>query len=483
MRHFQPRSLLFLTLLGYAAVALPLMAALVVAAYLVDRLATQSEGALRESVIAVQGSQALSERALAMERAARSYVLLGNDAALAVMNSLHQETREIAGNLGWQTAEHVSQDELDWLIREQRRALTELEHSDPARLQRHAGDVVERVADITRRAHRILYGSHQEVDRSAGNINAAAVNAQQLLFWSAGALMLLAVVLVAIFSVLIIRPINQINRAIVRLGDEDFTQPVAVSGPLDLRSVGRRLDWLRQRLAEIDDEKTRFLHHVSHELKTPLTAIDQGVGLLRDQGAGALSERQRRTVDIMETNCRRLHVLIENLLRARQRSNGAASLALEWMDLAHLVTDVLDCHRTALEARGLRVVEELAPARIYADAEKLRAVMDNLLDNAIRFSPPGSDVEVKLTSEDGGTVLEVSDAGPGIPAHERGAVLEPFKQGSVQPSGARQGSGLGLAIANEYVTAHGGTLELRSSGRGGLRVRVVLRGRCEGKDD
>src|SRR5207249_4113913 len=109
------------------------------------------------------------------------------------------------------------------------------------------------------------------------------------------------------------RPIAEIDAAIRQLGGADFSRPIAVRGPEDLRYLGRRLDWLRRRLDEFETQKNRFLRHVSHELKTPLTALREGAELLHDQVAGPLAPPQRQVVAIMRDNSVKLQGLIEEL--------------------------------------------------------------------------------------------------------------------------------------------------------------------------
>ena len=111
----------------------------------------------------------------------------------------------------------------------------------------------------------------------------------------------------------IARPITEIDGAIRQLGGADFSRPIAVRGPEDLRYLGRRLDWLRRRLEEFETQKNRFLRHVSHELKTPLTALREGAELLHDEVAGKLAPMQKQVVSIMRDNSVKLQRLIEEL--------------------------------------------------------------------------------------------------------------------------------------------------------------------------
>ena len=120
------------------------------------------------------------------------------------------------------------------------------------------------------------------------------------------------------FAVLIARPIRQLDQAIRRMGTADFTHAIEVNGPQDLRYLGQRLEWLRSRLSELEQQQTRFLRHVSHELKTPLTAVREGAELLRDNVGGKLSPEQQDIVRIVRENTLSLQKLIEDLLTYHQ---------------------------------------------------------------------------------------------------------------------------------------------------------------------
>ena len=117
---------------------------------------------------------------------------------------------------------------------------------------------------------------------------------------------------------LIARPIRQLDQAIRQMGTADFTHAIEVNGPQDLRYLGQRLEWLRARLHELEEQQNRFLRHVSHELKTPLTAVREGAELLRDGVGGKLSPEQREIVRIVRENTLSLQKLIEDLLTYHQ---------------------------------------------------------------------------------------------------------------------------------------------------------------------
>jgi two-component system sensor histidine kinase GlrK len=276
----------------------------------------------------------------------------------------------------------------------------------------------------------------------------------------------------------IARPIAELDASIRQLGSADFAQPIRVGGPQDLRDLGSRLDWLRRRLTELEEQKNRFLRHLSHELKTPLASLREGAELLNDQVAGPLAPPQRAVVSIMRDNSVKLQRLIEELLDYQRALHAAASLEVKPVRLDALVREVVEAHRLSALAKEQRVVLELAAVGVDADAEKLRSIVDNLLGNAIKFTPAGGTISVLAREADGRVTIEVIDSGPGVPPEERDAVFESFFRGRAKAGGRVEGSGLGLAIAREYAEAHGGRIAL-IAGESGGHFRVTLPKRPE----
>src|SRR6266403_1522911 len=271
--------------------------------------------------------------------------------------------------------------------------------------------------------------------------------------------------------------IAEIDAAIRQLGGADFSRPIAVRGPEDLRYLGRRLDWLRRRLDEFETQKNRFLRHVSHELKTPLTALREGAELLHDEVAGPLAPPQRQVVAIMRDNSVKLQRLIEELLDYQRALHAAASLEIKPVMLDQLVAEATRAHHLAAQAKGLRLLVDAQPAMLEADPEKLRSIVDNLISNAVKFTPSGGVISVRARALAGEAVIEVMDSGPGVAPEERESIFNLFFRGRTKADTGVKGSGLGLAIARELVEAHGGEIAVVAGGAGGhFRVTLPRRG-------
>jgi len=283
----------------------------------------------------------------------------------------------------------------------------------------------------------------------------------------------LAVLLAVGFGIWLARPFKRLQQAIVQLGENRLDQPLNIRGPSDVRAVGQQLEWLRLRLTELEADKARFLRHVSHELKTPLAALREGVALLQDGVAGALSGQQAEVVGILHQNTLALQGQIEALLRFNAAAFEAQQLQRRRTDLQALLRAQVEAQRLQWQARELAVQVEGPAIALAVDADKLGAAIANLLSNAIRFSPRGGSIQLELAATDQGVRIDVRDQGPGVAEADRARVFEPFFRGERQPEDAVRGTGIGLSIVQEYVAAHGGRVRLLSdSDRGHFRIEL-----------
>jgi two-component system sensor histidine kinase GlrK len=258
----------------------------------------------------------------------------------------------------------------------------------------------------------------------------------------------------------LVRPVRHLEQAIIRLGASRFDEAVTVSGPADLRQLGKRLDWLRLRLAELEADRERALRHVSHELKTPLTALKEGVSLLREEVPGPLGAGQREVVDILQHNVISLQQQIESLLTLNAAAFEARRLQVAPTRLRKLLSAVVQRRELHSQSRQLKIVVESSQETAMLDAEKMSVVLDNLLSNAIDFSPENGEIRLSVSHGDGLWRFECIDQGPGVAEEDRQRIFEPFVQGQRAPPAPRQGSGVGLSIVRELVRAMAGTVFL-----------------------
>jgi two-component system sensor histidine kinase GlrK len=275
------------------------------------------------------------------------------------------------------------------------------------------------------------------------------------------------------FGLWLARPFKRIEKAIQGLGENRLDVPIDIPGPSDVRRVSQQLDWLRLRLTELDADKARFLRHISHELKTPLASLHEGVAVLGDGVVGALNPNQTEVVSILRHNTLMLQHQIEALLRFNAAAFEARQLKREQTNLLGLLEDQIDTQRLQWQAQGLTVRAEGTVVNLLIDREKIASAVGNLLSNAIRFSPREGLIRLVLLDMPGRVHLDIIDQGPGVAEADRDRIFEPFYRGERQPQGAVRGTGIGLSIVHEYIVAHGGRIELLPQ-REGAHFRVEL---------
>lgn len=472
MPFYRPKSFLTLVLSGFVLVMLPLIAAIVDATLRLERLAERSQRTISRAVQVLQGSRTLAEHAVAMERYVKQFQVLGDESLFQAYVETHDKFQQMTHNLAIIIRDAAQEQQLATL-KTQEQSLFEAVQAQ----LRHPEQLTALTPEFTKLkdlARAIRAENDKLTDRDTEAMRQEAAAVQRLLVWQAVALILGAVVFSAIFVRLIARPIRQIDHAIQRLGAGEFATTIRITGPHDLEYLGQRLDWLRGRLRELDDEKRKFLQHVSHELKTPLTALREGTALLAEAVVGQLNEAQREIVDILEENGRQLQKLIEDLLNFHLAQARTAALAIQPVALERVLAEVLTDQKLAIMAKDIQVELAAAPVTLLGDPEKLRIAIDNLLSNAVKYSPRAGTISISLTSDADNVVLDVVDTGPGIAVHERPRVFEAFYQGKAAYEGHVKGSGLGLAIAREYVTAHRGRLEIIDDVASGAHFRMTL---------
>jgi two-component system sensor histidine kinase GlrK len=193
--------------------------------------------------------------------------------------------------------------------------------------------------------------------------------------------------------------------------------------------LGVRLDWMRERLSDLEQQKTRFLRHMSHELKTPLTALREGAELLSEEVVGKLTPEQREIAEILRHNSIELQKLIEDLLSFGANQAHRPEVELERVELKHVVTRVIEDQKLAVRAKRLQLDVDIQDVTLNADSEKVRVMLDNLVSNAIKFSPAGGTIRIAAGKHGDQIELDVSDEGPGIAPEERSLVFEPFYRG------------------------------------------------------
>jgi signal transduction histidine kinase len=231
-------------------------------------------------------------------------------------------------------------------------------------------------------------------------------------------------------------------------------------------------------LRELDDMKTAFLQAISHDLRTPLTTILGSALTLERDDLDLSPEDTRDLARRIAGNSRRLSRLLTNLLDLDRMSRGVVEPNRRFSDLGSIARAALE--GVQLDGRVLRL--DAAPVRADVDAAQVERIVENLVANAMRYTPPGTPIDVSIGPADGGVLIQVDDRGPGVPEAIRGQIFEPFGQGNATEPHA-PAVGIGLSLVARFAQLHGGRAWVEDRIGGGASFRVWLDARIVAPDD
>ncbi len=466
-----PKSFFKLLAAGFVLAVLPLVAGLLGNMVAIQRLANQSQRAVYDAARVVHATRELSETATSLERAAQQGIVLQDAAMWEGYLTLHRRFVEAGGRVSALSPEAPVRSELDALMHEEQQINDALATVGPK--SPDAPELAQRYSEVTAAARELLSRTSAIIDQEAETLRSYAAETEAAVKQQLLLLLPVAIFVVAGFTYLLARPIAQIEQGIRDLGERRFGARIEVNGPEDLEQLGRQLDWLRLRLVELEEQKSRFLRNVSHDLKTPLTALREGSDLLAEEVAGPLSERQKDIVRILRQHSLELQRLIEDLLQHGEQEFQQAPIRLRMLEPGDIVKLVADKHVLPMAARGIRLDMEIDDFAMNTDADRLRVILDNLISNAVKYSPNGGVIGVSAKCNGGGAIFEVVDQGPGVAAEERDQIFDPFFKGRAVAGGSVKSSGIGLSIAQEHVLALGGKIDA-AVGRGQFTVHLPL---------
>jgi signal transduction histidine kinase len=259
---------------------------------------------------------------------------------------------------------------------------------------------------------------------------------------------------------------------------EDEIELVALLGRLVASAVQNIRAYEAERrtveeLRRLSDLRADFVSLVSHELRSPMAAVIGAARTLQDRWRTLTPDHREAFLALIGDETSRLAALIGDVLDTSRLEAGTFSYRFEDVDLARLVTDAVDAAGYAqADVRVTANVNGALP-RIRGDRERLRQVLQNLIDNAVKYSPEGGEVLVRARTEADGVRISVADGGPGIPRDQQVRIFEKFGRADV-PGGSKPGTGLGLFIARSIAEAHGGTLEVASRPGEGASFTLTL---------
>lgn len=272
----------------------------------------------------------------------------------------------------------------------------------------------------------------------------------------------LAIVLGLIIGQWISNPLKRMANSARRMETGNY-EPIPLEGPREVQQLGEALNEMAHRVQNSQQSQRNFVANVSHELKTPLTSI-QGFSQAILDGTAQTPEQLNQAASVIYSEAGRMNHLVLDLLSLARLEAGTADLQRTPVDLNGLLKGIVD--KFSIQARQVKInlcsdLPQLPP--VVGDGDRLAQVFNNLLDNALKFTPAGGTVSVGMAPAEGAVLVKVSDSGVGIASEELPRIFERFYQADKsRKGGAGRGVGLGLAIAAQIVTAHGGRIWVES---------------------
>lgn len=468
---FNPKSTTQITFISFGLVVIPLFVALIYSVIQLDRIDKQLSTTLEDNNRLSLHSQGIYNLINGMERGAQQYVILQDIDLLESYNEFEKQLLSRYASI----QSLVNQGSITTLVDKMKKDTNIVRRLTITQQEKPQQEISASFARI-RTADRELSNAIQTFAKtSVDSLIKESKRIKSTLFAISVLLIPSTLLLITYFSRIINKPVAQLKLAIEKIGKQHLDQPIKVSGPKNLQILGRRLEWLRVQLKELDTQKTQFLQHVSHELKTPLTAIREGTELLNDQIIGELNEKQIEVTDILKKNSKELQIQIEDLLRFNKSIVESDITKRMEMPLDDLIIEAIDEQKLSIKGRKIKIRTSLKNLTAKIDPDQMLVVFRNLLSNAIKYTPPGGEIRISLKEKKNYIEFNIEDSGPGIHEDEKEHIFAAFFKGEKDGTGYMKGTGLGLAIVKQFVDFHKGDIKLLDSDRGAyFRIRLPL---------
>lgn len=276
-------------------------------------------------------------------------------------------------------------------------------------------------------------------------------------------------------------PLKRLAEEMRRVGQGEFTRTLETGGPREVLELAGAFNRMAEELERLDRLKADFTAHVSHELRTPLTAIREGTALLLEQIPGPLTDNQREILEVVRNHSQRLFQSITSILDLSKMEAEMMDYEFTMCDLGGVVDKSVQAVDLIARKRDIEVFTDVSSRipMLYIDERRIQQVLDNLLSNALKFSPEEAEIRITalLTGGHGQpriVEVRVSDDGPGIAKEELQNIFKHFYQSTNDRAKSRQGTGLGLAIARHIVEAHKGRIWAESEMGEGATFHFTL---------
>jgi two-component system sensor histidine kinase GlrK len=426
---------------------------------LLESLVTQSRSSNEQSVRLAATLQELGERNTDLERSARQYLLVRQDAFRANFDAALNQSMDLIQQL--ETYQDIP---LRPILDEWRFATRELEKNlkDPG-MESTPLTTQTQFSRLTELYNHIRQTCQQWMDiRNQRQLTELETKQVQLKLQFLLALVA-SIVVAIILGWWLLRPIHQLEHAITLMGRGYFNDRISVYGPVDIRQLAARLDWLRLRLAGIENDRKSVFRHISRELSMPIIAVREACTLFAENASPA---NQESIIDILRHNADILQKRLDGLTRMTTLVFEASRQQRQRVSLPQFLQLAVDAQSERCQSKKISIRVEAPTVHVQLDTENVSTILAALLQNAITFSPESGEIILRATNDKDKLHLECQDQGPGVPPEDAEHIFDPFYQGASQMSAEHQGEGVGLAIARELTRILGGNVQYISNGAG-----------------
>ena len=447
-------------LASFVIVTLPLVFAIIYAVLAVSSYTDQSQQTLFQTVKVTESSRIILERLISMERSIRQFQVLEEPELFKSYQKHRLKFLNVVEILKTTGLDQSLTKKLQVLLENENQFYQDIIIQSKDSKLKLEKTHLKAFDPLTKQARTLISEGEKKLGIEAAALSKIAKQVRINLIYSALASIPLALLLGFTFVHLLTRPIKNIGQAIRNLGEVGFDQAIAIKGPKDLTELGKHLEWLRQKLNQLESGKQQFIRNISHELKTPLATLKEGTDLLAENVVGELNTEQQDIIQLMKMGNITINDLVENLLEYQRALSTQVDLNVSTFELAPLIDRILNEYQLPLRTKNITVKSNLSIVKIMADYDKLKIIVSNLFSNALKFSPQDGTIGLSLYSHNNVIMLIIEDQGPGIPKDIQPLIFKDFYQGSSPLAWKIKGSGLGLALVKYYLEAHNGLIDL-----------------------
>ena len=457
-----------LTIAGFSLVALPLIFSLIFSAVKVNHLSQQGTEAIFDVAHIIKSNRELNSARIKMERFASQFVVLNDDElkqaykiqTLEIMTIIDLYTKAKTQS-ALQAVSHNFLEEVKRIeILMQNKAVS------LNQLQVHFSSLAELNNDINRLSNAFIEQQAIKIKLGGEQVSSILLNS------------LIIIPLVLIIAILFIRfittPLHMLTDKIQQIEHGHFNENITADGSIEITNITNALELMRTRLHALELQKSSFIRHISHELKTPLAAIREGAELLYDNSVGELTAEQQEISEIIRASVNKLQRLIEDLLNFNVVLDSTSLQDSEKLILNTELASVLQERKLNIKRKNLTIDLHVPEITIYSNSKQLNVILDNLLSNAIKYSPENATILIQAEIRNSCLSLSITDQGIGIPTTQKLKIFDAFYQGTPPQDQTIKGSGLGLTIVKELIMRLNGEIEINSQTTQPSGTKVTL---------